>query len=66
MSFDGRNYKIVVNSNLEWTAQVDAILHEWAHVLAVEEAYKHNNSWGSAYTKIYRAWEEGFTTGETP
>jgi hypothetical protein len=64
--FDGRDYRISINSNQDEAGQVDAILHEWAHALAIEEAYKHSEPWGSMYSKVYEWWERHFTTGETP
>lgn len=64
-AFDGTDYRIRIASNQPTSSQADALLHEWAHVSAIEEAYKHDASWGEMYTKIYRAWENDFTTGET-
>ena len=54
------NFRIRINSSLDWSGQVDALLHEWAHVLAIEAAYKHDRQWGEFYTEIYRTWEDNF------
>ncbi len=31
-TFNGRSYRVRIQSNQDWGGQVDAILHEWAHV----------------------------------
>ena len=50
------DFTIRVSSSREWSGQVDALHHEWAHMLAIEAAYKHHKAWGKLYAKIYRVW----------
>ena len=59
-TFDGREYRIRVKSNQESDSQIDTLLHEWAHVCAIEEAYNHQGRWAGLYGDIYQAWENGF------
>jgi len=49
------DYTIYVNSDLEWSGQVDTLIHEWAHVLAIEEAFEHGDSWGLKFAEVYRS-----------
>jgi len=58
--FNGSDYLISINSRLPWSGQVDALLHEWAHVCAIEEAYRHKGRWGQIHGDIYEAWSCGF------
>lgn len=59
--FDGTNYYIRIKANQSWPMQVDSLLHEWAHVRAIERAYKHDKLWGSIYSTIYESWEKDFS-----
>jgi len=52
-------FRIYVNVKLDKTGQVDALLHEWAHILTIEKAaYLHEGAWGVAYAAIYSMWEK--------
>lgn len=59
-TFNGRCYRIRVKANQEWQGQADTILHEWAHVCAIEEAYKHKGRWGPIFGEIQEAWTHDF------
>lgn len=50
-------YIIHINSNQDADAQKDALLHEWAHAVAIDEACQHKNRWGEIYSQIYEVWE---------
>lgn len=51
--FDGRCYYVRIDSKQDYCSQVDSLLHEWAHVCLIEQAYKHEGAWGAMYAKIY-------------
>lgn len=59
-TFDGSNYRIRVNSNQEDQGQIDTLLHEWAHTLAIDEAFEHRGRWAELHGIIYDAWCKGF------
>ena len=59
-TFNGRNYRIRINSNQPDAGLVDTLLHEWAHVCAIEEAYRHEGPWGVLYAEIYDTWTRNF------
>jgi uncharacterized protein (DUF2344 family) len=60
--FDGAKYVIKIASNQSFGVQIDSLLHEWAHALAMEEAYRHKANWGIHYAKVYESWEQNFPT----
>ena len=60
--FNGRSYWVRVKANQDWQGQVDALLHEWAHVRCIEEAYNHGAHWATTYGEIYNVWTRDFTT----
>ena len=51
--YDGRKYVIAVDSSQDWDGQVDTLVHEWAHVLAIESSYRHSDEWGVFYAKVF-------------
>jgi len=59
------DFRIYVDSLGDPQSQVDTLLHEWAHVLAIEEAYEHRGRWSAFHGEIYDAWARDFNTGET-
>lgn len=60
----GVAYCITINSQINWNAQIDTLIHEWAHVLAVELACNHGAQWGITYAEIYRAYDNNFQAEE--
>jgi hypothetical protein len=52
--FDGHKFLIRIDSSQEWQSQADALLHEWAHIQAIEQSYSHGPVWSNAYSAIYR------------
>ncbi len=52
-NFSGRYFKICIDSNQCSELQYDAILHEWAHVCAIDRAHSHDATWGVIYADIY-------------
>ena len=63
-TFDGSNYRIRVNSKQPDAGLVDTLLHEWAHVRAIQQAYRHEGPWGVLYAEIYDAWTRNFERPE--
>lgn len=59
-TFNGTAYRIRIKSNQDWQSQVDSLLHEFAHILAIEEAFGHQERWPVLYGKIYDAWTKDF------
>ena len=59
-TFNGRGWRIRINANLSDVAQIDALLHEWAHVFAINEAYEHRGRWATVHGEIYDAWTRDF------
>lgn len=64
--FNGETYRIVVDSRQEKQGQIDTLLHEWAHVCAIEEAYRHKGRWGVIHGAIFEAWANNFEKPEPP
>lgn len=54
-TFDGRVYRIRIKASLPWPAQVDALIHEWAHMLCIDHAYNHEEQWGVTHAQLYRS-----------
>ena len=55
--FDGRCFRIRIDSKLDQAAQSDTLLHEYAHVVAINDAYEHKAHWGDIYSQLYTACE---------
>ena len=51
--FSGRYFKIRINSSQCSEIQYDVLLHEWAHVCAIDRAHNHDATWGTIYADIY-------------
>lgn len=58
--FDGAHYRITINADQPDVGLIDSILHEWAHVKTIEEAYRHGGRWAENFGEIYQAWCDGF------
>lgn len=66
-TFNGRSYRLRIKSNQEYGGQVDSLLHEWAHIRAIEEAYAHKGRWSEIFGEIYDTWESEYKNhDETP
>ena len=63
-TFDGNEYRIRIKSNQDSGGQLDTLLHEWAHVCAIEEAYEHRGRWATLFGEIYDAWTRDFAAKE--
>jgi len=59
-TFDGRAFRIYVNADQDKTGQVDTLLHEWAHALAISQAYAHGPQWSVNFAAIYTLWASNF------
>jgi hypothetical protein len=55
---DGHTYRITIDSSLDDQSQFETLTHEWAHVLAINEAYRHGKLWGDMYSHVYEFVEE--------
>lgn len=54
-------FVIRIRQNASYSIKVDALCHEWAHVLTWFGAGRekvHHEEWGIWYAKIYQAWED--------
>ena len=58
--FNGREYHITIDGSMPTYAQYDALMHEWAHVQAIEQAYRHEGPWGVLYAAIHEGYHEHF------
>lgn len=56
--FDGKKFYIRIDSKQESAGQLDTLLHEYAHVVAIDEAYSHKDPWARIYGAIYNAFEK--------
>jgi hypothetical protein len=56
--FDGRVIQIRVGSDQDRPMLIDSMLHEYAHALAIDDAYSHKETWGRLYSMIYTAYEK--------
>ncbi len=60
----GRRFVIRVHEDLLWVSSIEILLHEYAHAMSwppgkleVHEP-DHSDTWGLAYAKVYRAFQE--------
>jgi hypothetical protein len=60
-TFNGASFSIRISRNLDWGGTIDALLHEWAHAKAIEEAYQHDGTWAQMHGRIYEAWTRDFS-----
>jgi hypothetical protein len=52
--YDGcGNYTVYISSNQDASQQIHTLLHEFAHVRAISEAYDHHGRWSEIYGDIY-------------
>lgn len=54
-------FHIKINRKQSFNLKVDALIHEWAHILVwhgAEAQEDHSSEWGIAYAKIYRTFLE--------
>ena len=49
-------FLIVINKDMGWDRQLDAMMHEWAHAMTwdIPSSQDHNREWAYAYGKLYR------------
>jgi len=55
--FNGRTFYVHIDSTQSESEQKHSLLHEWAHVRAIDDAYQHKGQWGVIYGDIYQTWE---------
>jgi hypothetical protein len=55
--FDGRCFRIRIDSKLDDAAQRDSLLHEYCHAVAISQAHEHKGNWGEIYAALYTAVE---------
>lgn len=51
----GDMLQVFIDPDLEWGVAVDTLAHEYAHCIAIDEAYQHGDYWGQKYSASYRA-----------
>ena len=55
--FDGIGKFIIrIDSLQSDIGQSDSLIHEWAHAMAIAQAYHHQGPWGVLYARIYDRW----------
>ena len=60
----GRQFTIRIHNKLLWTSAIEILLHEYAHAMSwpmgklADHEPDHNDAWGLAYAKLYRAFQE--------
>lgn len=49
-------FVIVINKDMDWDKQLNAMMHEWAHAMTwdMPTSQDHPRDWAHAYGKIYR------------
>jgi len=60
----GRKYVyIVINKKLNFSEQLDTLIHEYAHAMVIDKGINADNElkhhgpvWGACYSKVYRTW----------
>ena len=57
-TFKDNSFIIYINSEQSSEGQIDSLLHEWAHVRAIDEACQHKGRWGELHGEIYEIWEK--------
>jgi hypothetical protein len=57
LQLHGNTFKMRINSTKSNDVLVDSLIHEWAHVLAIEAGYRHEFAWGLAHADVYSVWE---------
>jgi hypothetical protein len=50
----GGYYEIVVSNDIDMDFSLHVLLHEFGHVMQLEEKNHHGPNWGRAYAKLYR------------
>jgi hypothetical protein len=63
-NFDGYQFKIRISTDQPDIGLIDSLLHEWAHCLAIEEAYQHDGRWSAIFGEIYEDWTHDFEREE--
>jgi len=54
-------FRVYIDSKQDKSGQIDAILHEWAHIRAIEAAgFGHGESWSRNYGDVYSLWESEY------
>lgn len=59
-TFNGHSYRVRVHDCQDYSGQIDTLLHEWAHVLAIEEAYQHKGRWAEIYGELVETYYNDF------
>lgn len=64
LDIKSKHYLIQISKNSSDGEKIDAILHEFSHVLTANKTYEneseHHAAWGQTYAKLYRIYEENF------
>ena len=59
-TYDGLAFRVYIDNSQSATGQIDCLIHEWAHVCAIELAFTHDGHWGAYYSAIYNSWLRDF------
>lgn len=54
--------RVVIEKNICRQATIDCILHEWTHMIMLDDGYerwdKHDDAYWKKFGELYRAWHE--------
>ena len=51
--FDGKKFLVQIDSDLSSDQQIGTLIHEWAHIMTIEDGYKHGVTWATNHSKVY-------------
>jgi hypothetical protein len=60
-TFDGKMFRVYIDSGLQFDVKIDILIHEWAHALTwfgAQHRKDHSGEWGLAHAAIYEKSEE--------
>ena len=58
--FSDRSFKIVIQKNQSDSSQIYSLIHELAHVRAIEQACQHKGVWGELHGAMIDEWMSEF------
>lgn len=54
--FNSSEYRITIDSGMQEIAQIDTILHEYAHAYSIDQSCRHEGNWGQVFAELYANW----------
>jgi hypothetical protein len=56
--FDGEKFSIRIDSKQSSEVQIQTLIHEWAHAVAIDSGWNHGPAWADVYGTLYNTWSE--------